>query len=147
MKFANIVGFSVALAFAATSAHAQGRGNGKEHHGNPHGTVVRTANGDVMVVPGNGRQIPPGLAKKPGQMPPGQYKKYNPAQGASTLSDIFRRHGYTVERTVPSGNSRYVYYRLPNGTVQRAIVSPGTSQLSFGNVPSSILREVLSRLY
>jgi len=96
----------------------------------------------------NGSHVPPGLAKKPGGMPPGQYKKhYGTQDGASVLSDVFGRHGYTVVRTTNSGSSRYVYYRLRNGSVQRAIVSPGTDRLGFSNVPRSLLQEVLTRLY
>ena len=100
-------------------------------------------NGDVNV-----RRVPPGLAKKPGQMPPGQYKKrYGVPQGVTVLQDIFGRRGYTVVRTEPFGESQYVYYRLRDGSVQRAIVSPGTDRLGFTNVPASLLREVLARLY
>ena len=81
-------------------------------------------------------------------MPPGQYKKYyTTSQGADVLSGIFRRGGYTVTRVVPSGSSRYVYYRLRNGTEQRAIIRPGTDRLGFSNVPASILSQELSRLY
>jgi hypothetical protein len=40
-----------------------------------------------------------------------------------------------------------VYYRLRDGTVRRAIVSPGTERLVFRNVPDLLLREVLARLY
>ena len=129
------------VTLAAGSAAAQGKGHGKaksEKHGR--NEVVRVeSRGNVSV--------PPGLAKKPGGMPPGQYKKLYPTQGASVLRDVFGRHGYTVVRTTPYGQSQYVYYRLPNGTVQRAIVSPGTTRLSFSNVPASLLQEVLSLLY
>ena len=98
-------------------------------------------------VPGNGVRVPPGLAKKPGQMPPGQYRKYySTAQGAGVLGDILRQRGYRVDRIVAAGPSRYVYYRTRYGE-QRAIVSPGTNQLLFRNVPQSLLQEVLSRLY
>jgi hypothetical protein len=92
--------------------------------------------------------VPPGLAKKPGQMPPGQYKKlYNAHQGASVLSDVLGRRGYTVVRNADAGTSEYVYYRDRNGTLRRAIVSPGEDRLRFSNVPSSLLGEVLARLY
>jgi hypothetical protein len=144
-----LAGFAtLALALAGT-AQAQGKGNGKAKHADKDKhEAVRRANGDVVVVPGNGRKVPPGLAKKPGQMPPGQYKKiYGTGDGASVLSDIFRRRGYTVTRLVPSGDSRYVYYRSPDGIIRRAIVSPGSERLSFTNVPAAILQEVLSRLY
>ena len=96
----------------------------------------------------NGRRIPPGLAKKPGGMPPGQYKKlYNADQGAGVLRDVMSRRGYTVVRSADAGQSEYVYYRLRDGSTRRAIVSPGTDRLQFSNVPSSLLSEVLSRLY
>jgi hypothetical protein len=92
--------------------------------------------------------VPPGLAKKPGGMPPGQYKKlYSTRQGASVLSDVLGRRGYTVVRNADAGTSEYVYYRDRNGTLRRAIVSPGEDRLRFSNVPSSLLGEVLARLY
>jgi hypothetical protein len=96
----------------------------------------------------DGRKVPPGLAKKPGQMPPGQYKKrYGTSQGADVLGGILRRRGYPVTRVVPAGVSRYVYYRLRDGSERRAIVSPGTDRLRFGNLPSGLLQEVLAALY
>ena len=97
---------------------------------------------------GNVGRVPPGLAKKPGQMPPGQYKKrYGANEGADVLGSIMRQRGYRVDRIVPSGESRYIYYRLRDGSERRAIVSPGADRLRFSNVPSSLLQEVLSRLY
>ena len=97
---------------------------------------------------GGGRRIPPGLAKKPGQMPPGQYKKrYGTNEGADILGGIFRRNGYTVSRVVPNGQSQYVYYRLRDGTERRAIVSPGTDRLRFNNVPATLLQQVMAALY
>jgi hypothetical protein len=63
------------------------------------------------------------------------------------LRDIFGQHGYTVVRTASDGDSRYVYYRLRDGAVRRAIVTPGPERLSFRNVPDALLREVLARLY
>ena len=103
---------------------------------------------DNRMVYGNGTNVPPGLAKKPGHMPPGQYKKrYGSQQGATVLGDIFGRNGYTVTRIVPTGQSQYVYYRLPDGSMQRAIVSPGTNRLQFSNVPANILQAVLAQLY
>jgi hypothetical protein len=97
---------------------------------------------------GNGRKIPPGLAKKPGQMPPGQYKKrYGTNQGASVLGDILRRDGYSVLRTVPRDGSQYVYYRGRDGSERRAIVSQGTDRIGFSNVPQTVLQQVLSVLY
>ena len=104
----------------------------------------------------DGRRIPPGLARKPGGMPPGQYKKryetsqggrYQTSQGASVLRDILVSRGYTVVRSDNAGQSQYVYYRLRDGSVQRAMVSPGADRLGFTNVPADLLREVLARLY
>jgi hypothetical protein len=112
---------AVALCLAGGTAQAQGRG----HTG----------------------KVPPGLAKK-GGLPPGQAKKiYRADDGVSVLRDVFGQHGYTIVRTANSGESRYVYYRLRNGTIRRAIVSPGADRLAFRNVPDALLREVLSRLY
>jgi hypothetical protein len=167
-----LIGVAAAVMALAGTAQAQGKGKGKDKHDERrverheakrdddhdrdhdrderrrNGSVVRSANGDITVVPGNGRKIPPGLAKKPGQMPPGQYKKiYGTQDGANVLSDIFRRRGYTVTRLVPYGESRYVYYRGTDGNIRRAIVSPGADRLSFSNVPAAILQEVLARLY
>ena len=113
------------------------------------GTVVRDPR-DVYegrTVYGNGTKVPPGLAKKPGQMPPGQYKKYSTRHGATVLGDVFGRHGYDVQRITPYGESQYVYYRRPDGTLARAVVNQGTDRLRFSGVPSTLLREVLSRLY
>jgi hypothetical protein len=94
------------------------------------------------------RRIPPGLAKKPGGMPPGQYKKmYGTDHGAGVLRDVFGRRGYTVVRSAHQGESEYVYYRLRDGSVRRAVVSPGADRLRFSNVPSSLLSEVMARLY
>jgi hypothetical protein len=145
------LGIAAAVVTLATSAQAQGKGKHKDkgkHDKDQRGTVVvRRADGDVIVAP-RARKVPPGLAKKPGQMPPGQYKKiYGTGDGASVLSDILRRRGYVVTRLVPYGDSRYVYYRLNDGTIRRAVVSPGPDRLSFSNIPAAILQEVLSRLY
>ena len=171
----SIMGVAAAsLAFIAVSAGAQGKSQDKGNKGKGHdkGKVERIdvrdrdhdrdrdrirndvrirdndrdhdRNRDVFV---DGRRIPPGLAKKPGGMPPGQYKKrYGTTQGVTVLSDILGQRGYTVIRTVPAGESRYVYYRASDGTVRRAIVSPGREQLTFTNVPADLLREVLARL-
>jgi hypothetical protein len=96
----------------------------------------------------NGVRIPPGLAKKPGGMPPGQYRKrYGTPQGAVVLRDVLVQRGYTVVRTQPYGESQYVYYRMRDGSIRRAIVTPGTDRLGFTNVPASLLSEVLARLY
>jgi len=147
------LGIAAAAIALATSAQAQGHGRGhdkdrdRQHddHGRPE--VVHRANGDIRLYPDN-QHVPPGLAKKPGQMPPGQYKKrYSPLQGANTLSGVLRRRGYTVDRIGTSGDSRVVYYRGRDGVIHRAIVSPGTNQLGFSNVPSSLLQQVMSSLY
>jgi hypothetical protein len=39
-----------------------------------------------------------------------------------------------------------VYYRSGDGTVRRAVVSPGEDRLRFGNVPGELLRQVYTRL-
>ena len=129
--------------------HDKGKDNGHEQDVREHGRRDDRDLGQRReVYENNGRAIPPGLAKKPGGMPPAQYKKhYSTQQGAGVLRDIFVNRGYTVVRTVNSGPSQYVYYRMRDGSVRRAVVSPGTDQLVFGNVPASLLREVLSRLY
>lgn len=96
---------------------------------------------------GNSGKVPPGLAKK-GGLPPGQAKKiYRPDDGVTVLRDVLGKHGYTVVRTTSNGDSRYVYYRFRDGAVRRAVVLPGTEQLTFQNVPSLLLREVVTRLY
>src|SRR5262249_34004485 len=96
-------------------------------------------------------RVPPGLAKKPGHMPPGQYKKmyrrYGTYDGAYTLGQVMRQRGYTVTRIVPSGSSHLVYYRDNYGVMREAIVQPGADRLMFSNVPSSLLQLVLARLY
>lgn len=122
--------------------------NGGVNNGGVYQGRDRRDDRDGRDVYGNGRKVPPGLAKKPGGMPPGQYKKrYGTNEGASVLSDILNRRGYSVMRTQPYGNSQYVYYRTPDGRMQRAIVTPGTDRLGFSNVPTMIVREVLARLY
>jgi hypothetical protein len=94
------------------------------------------------------RRIPPGLAKKPGQMPPGQYKKrYRAYDGTVVLSDILRRRGGRVLRVVPSGESRYVYYRMNDGGERWVLVRPEADRLYFDNAPASLLQAVLARLY
>lgn len=155
------LGLAAAAIALAGSAQAQGKGHGHdkdrdkdrdndrgEHHDDhERRTVMHRADGDVVVIPRN-THVPPGLAKKPGQMPPGQFKKrYTPIQGANVLSGVLRRRGYTVDRIGTSGNSRVVYFRGRDGVLQRAIVSPGTNQLGFSNVPSSLLQQVISSLY
>jgi hypothetical protein len=140
---------ATALALLAGAAGAQEKGHDKGHDqghdkdkGRNHGDAGRVDDRDGSV-----RRAPPGLAKKPGGLPPGQYKKrYATSDGVVVLRDVFGRHGYTVQRVAPYGTSQYVYYRLPDGTVRRAVVSPGTDQLVFANVPAALLSEVLARL-
>jgi hypothetical protein len=156
-----VIGLSLVAGLAGAQGNSQGKGHG---HGNGKGkdrdervddrrdNDRRDVNGvivqDPNVVYGNGRKIPPGLAKKPGQMPPGQYKKrYGTNEGASVLGDILRRRGYTVTRIVPQSQSQYVYYRLRDGSERRAIVMPGSDRLGFQNVPSTVLQQVLAALY
>jgi len=156
------------LVASAGTAQAQGKGHGKEQkHAQPaargddrHGDERHGDDRHVYDSRGDydprydarydrGRKaVPPGLAKKPGGMPPGQYKKlYSTHQGASVLSDVLGRRGYPVVRSTDVGTSEYVYYRDHDGRIRRAIVSPGTDRLRFSNVPSTLLAEVISRLY
>ena len=134
---------AAALTLASGSALAQGKGHEKQKAAKPakhKGEVVRVeSRGSVAV--------PRGLDKKPGNMPPGQYKKLYPREGVSVLRDVLVRNGYTYVRTAPYGESQYVYYRLPDGTVRRAIIAPGTTRLSFTNVPASVVQQVLALLY
>ncbi|MDF1501699.1 hypothetical protein [Roseisolibacter sp. H3M3-2] len=120
----SILAFAL-LALAAGTAEAQGRGKGN----------------------GNGNKVPPGLAKK-GGLPPGQAKKlYRADDGVVVLRDVFGRNGYTVVRTVPEGDRRFVYYRGADGVVRRAVVAPGEERPSFTNVPRAVLEQIWSRLY
>ena len=151
-----------ALALAAGSAGAQGKGHDKDkdkdhdkeyrkaekHHAREDAEMIRVREENRMRAQVVGSRVPPGLAKKPGHMPPGQYKKlYGTREGANVLGDIFRRRGYTVTRMAPYGQSQYVYYRLRDGAEQRALVSSGPDRLQFSNVPASILQAVLAQLY
>jgi hypothetical protein len=165
------LGVAAATIALATTAQAQGRGRDRDHdrdrdrrehrddgdwrrdrdhrgRDRDGATAEHRANGDIWRVPQN-RRVPPGLAKKPGQMPPGQFKKhyYTPYQGATTLGGFLRRGGYRVDRIGSAGDSRLVYYRGPDGILRRAIVSPGADRLGFSNVPSSLLQQVMSALY
>ena len=93
---------------------------------------------------------PPKGGTPPGQggTPPGQLKKmYRTDDGLWTLRDVLRRRGYTVTRLSRANDARYVYYRLPDGTIRRAAVLPGSDRLQFTNVPEVVLREVIARLY
>ena len=159
---------TLVLCVLAGSAAAQGKGKGHDKGEKGKGddrdqgnanipAAVRTRdsrdnrdireNREVVEDRGNGRRVPPGLAKK-GGLPPGQAKKmYRATDGVTALRDVFGRHGYTVVRTQAYGTRQYVYYRQGNGAVQRAVVYPGTDRLTFQNVPQLLLQEVLSRLY
>ena len=159
-----MAGVAVATLFLASAgtAQAQGKGHGKGHEKHEHAQVRShdydrdhehdsryqdRSDYDRRYDQGR-RSIPPGLAKKPGGMPPGQYKKlYDAGQGASVLSDVLGRHGYHVVRTADAGDSRYVYYRDRAGNVHRAVVSPGGDRLRFTSVPRSLLDEVMARLH
>ena len=151
-----------ALVLAAGSAGAQGKGKEKnrdkddekehgkaaKHMSRDDAEAIRLRDMSRVRVDGNGSRVPPGLAKKPGQMPPGQYKKrYGTNEGATVLGDILRGRGYTVSRVAPYGESQYVYYRLRDGAERRALVSSGTEGLQFTNVPATVLQAVLARLY
>ncbi|MBW8769861.1 MAG: hypothetical protein JF589_08905 [Gemmatimonadetes bacterium] len=159
-----MAGFAVAALFLASAppAQAQGKGHGKGHdkheqaqvrrddHDRDHERDPRYENrsGHDYRYDQGRQSIPPGLAKKPGGMPPGQYRKlYDTGQGAYVLSDVLGRHGYHVLRTADAGDSRYVYYRDRSGNLHRAIVSPGADRLRFSSVPNSLLNEVIARLY
>jgi hypothetical protein len=162
-----LAGLAVAALFLASAgtAQAQGKGHGKGHDKQEHAQVRDDDHerdhdrdhdrdgrydqrGDYDHRYDQGRSIPPGLAKKPGGMPPGQYKKlYNASQGASVLSDVLGRHGYSVVRTADAGDSRYVYYRDRVGTVHRATVTPSGDRLRFSAVPKALLDEIHNRLY
>jgi hypothetical protein len=147
------------LVASADTARAQGKGHGKEHKSTrAEARVDDRHRDDRRVYDSHGdydprgdrarKRVPPGLAKKPGGMPPGQYKKlYSADQGAYVLSDVLGRRGYPIVRRADAGTSEYVYYRDHDGRIRRAIVSPGDGRLRFSNVPSSLLTEVLARLY
>jgi len=139
-----------ALALATSTVDAQGKGKGHENgEGKKAGKVMtQKSGGEIASRRGvTTRKVPPGLAKK-GGLPPGQAKKiYHADEGVVALRDIFGRRGYTVVRVVPSGSSRYVYYRMNDGTERRAIVRPGAERLTFVNVPGAIMQDVLARLY
>ena len=150
-RLAGVAAAALCLASAGT-AQAQGKGHGKEHktaEARGDDRQVNESRGDYDHGQYRGRNgVPPGLAKKPGGMPPGQYKKlYSTRQGATVLRDVLGRHGYPVVRSSDVGQSEYVYYRTPDGQLHRAVVTPGGDRLGFENVPSSLLTEVLSRLY
>ena len=159
-RLAGVAAAALLLASAGT-VQAQGKGHGKEHkeHKKSQAEVRDDRHRDDRVVYDRRddddrrydrarRGTPPGLAKKPGGMPPGQYKKrYSTDQGAHVLRDVLGRRGYSVVRTADAGSSEYVYYRDHDGRVRRAVVSPGSERLRFSNVPSSLVSEVLSRMY
>lgn len=163
LHIGRMAGFAVAALFLASAgpAQAQGKGHGKGHDKNEHAQLRNDRDRDHEHdsryqdrsdydhrYDQDRRSIPPGLAKKPGGMPPGQYKKlYDAGQGASVLSDVLGRHGYHVVRTADAGDSRYVYYRDRAGAVHRAIVTPTSGQLRFTSVPRTLLDEVMARLH
>lgn len=162
-SFVHTLTITTALLVLSGPAHAQGKSHGKggghkDRDRDDRGDevvrqresdgVFRRRDGDVIVAPQNDRRVPPGLAKKPGQMPPGQYKKlYRSADGARVLSDILRGRGYVVTRLEPAGDTRAVFYRSTDGIEHRAVVAPGGERLVFTNVPAAILQEVLARLH
>ncbi len=83
-----------------------------------------------------------------GGTPPGQAKKrYRTDDGLWVLRDVLLDRGYTITRLARANDHRYVYYRLPDGTIRRAAVQPGDDRLHFVNVPDLVLRQVLARLY
>ena len=133
----------VGLVLLTGTVQAQGKRRGRDHK------KEQRVSEQYRVPPGLARQgkVPPGLAKK-GGLPPGQAKKlYRADDGVGVLRDVFGRHGYTVVRTTNNGDARYVYYRLGDGSVRRAIVMPGSPRLRFRNVPDALVREIYSRLY
>ncbi len=153
--FHRTIGLAVAALALATTAQAQGKSHGKSHgqataqrDRDQRDEAHRGDRSDIYDGRGKSDGVPPGLAKKPGHMPPGQYKKrYDTRQGASVLEDIMRQRGYTVMRIVPTGSTQNVYYRNGSGAEQLAIVGLGSDRLSFRNVPAALLQEVLARLY
>lgn len=159
-RLTGIAAAALVLASAGTAdAQGKGRGKDKEHKSERVQARDDDRRRDDRVVydrrgeydpryDGSRKGTPPGLAKKPGGMPPGQYKKHHTTDhGAYVLRDVLGRRGYPVVRMADAGTSEYVYYRDHDGHVRRAIVSPGSDRLRFSNVPSSLLSEVLSRLY
>ena len=159
-RLTGIAAAALVLASAGTAdAQGKGRGKDKEHKSERVQARGDDRRRDDRVVydrrgeydpryDGSRKGTPPGLAKKPGGMPPGQYKKHHTTDhGAYVLRDVLGRRGYPVVRMADAGTSDYVYYRDHDGHVRRAIVSPGSDRLRFSNVPSSLLSEVLSRLY
>lgn len=163
---------AVALTFAAGAAGAQGKAPDKakaDAHGSAHADAKGAAKGaakggskgaahnssgvSVEVARGGqqpnarGGGTPPGLAKKPGGMPPGQYKKrYGTDDGVVILRDVFGREGIRIIRVERSGDRRFVFYRSRTGTVQRAVVSPGTERPTITGAPTSVIGKVLSRM-
>jgi hypothetical protein len=132
---------------AKSESQGDAKGGAKAHSGS--GVAVEVSRGGQQPnARGNG--TPPGLAKKPGGMPPGQYKKrYRPDDGVVILRDVFRREGYTVVRVEVSGDRRFVFYRLRSGPVQRVVVSPGAADAqrpTITNAPSSVVGKVLARM-
>ena len=81
MKIAIIAAMSTALLAAPVAALAHPE---KDHHGH----------GDKHAYKHN-KGVPPGLAKKPGGMPPGQYKKW--VRGERLPRDYFGDRRYYIE--------------------------------------------------
>jgi Ni/Co efflux regulator RcnB len=154
-RIVKTVALAALAVLGAGTADAQGRGNGRRDRDDDRRGVWshdRDRDRDRDYYDRGYRRVPPGLAKKPGHMPPGQFKKrydnrYSTYHGASVLSDILRRRGYQVVRVAPYGNSQYVYYRPYRGAERRAMVYPGGERLGFSNVPGSLLQAVLAQLY
>lgn len=99
---------SFALANAAAADPGNGHGQGKAKHRDGHIAVQRGDRGhDAMA---NGRWTPPGLAKKPHGMPPGQAKKMW-SQG-----DRLPNQYYSQQRYYVTDPSRYRLSPAPYGT-------------------------------
>ncbi len=88
------------LALAPIAAHAEPGGHGQGHKKDKGHQDYRHDNG--------GAWTPPGLAKKPGGMPPGQYKKHY-RQGQRLPSSYVKPSYYVADpsayrlRTAPAG--------------------------------------------
>ena len=142
----------VALGVAAGAAGAQGKGKaqdkGQEKGKGAGQHVVQPApRGGDAPANARGNGTPPGLAKKPGGMPPGQYKKrYRPDDGVVILRDVFGREGIRVIRVERSGDVRYVVYRTRTGATARATVRPGEERPVITGAPKSVMGKVLERM-
>ena len=131
----------VALGVAAGAAGAQGKGNGQ------HAAQPAPRRGGDAHASARANGTPPGLAKKPGGMPPGQYKKrYRPDDGVLILRDVFSREGIRVIRVERSGDLRYVIYRTKTGTTARATVRPGEDRPVITGAPRTVTARVMERM-